>query len=252
MNANRSFVNHLRRHVWFLKDCVVDGLCTFGLIADPQKLQVAEVTADFRVTSSSERWRVQNAMGERKVLESLVEVINDEDCFWDIGAAVGTYSCIAFAAGATVVSFEPHPGNRERCKENIQLNGFNPDVRDVALSDSESTLKLTADDGVGSGMHRISPDGELVINTVRGDDVNAPTPDVIKIDVEGHEQSVLRGMESHLRSIRCAFVECHPEFNVEPKEVERYLQDYGFTTWRLHTGRDDAVFVGATRNNKGK
>ena len=249
MDPNRSLPDHIRRLGWSVKDRFIDILCSFGMISDPQTLKVSGVSADFRVTSSSERWRVQNAMGERETLEPLIEAIEEGDCFWDVGAAVGTYSCLALETGATVVAFEPHPVNRKRCKENIRLNGYEPDVRDVALSDSNSTFKMAPDDGVGAGMYQLSSDGAISVQAIRGDTVEAPDPEIIKIDVEGHEMEVLRGMGSKLKSVRLLLVECHPEFGVDTSEVENYLQNRNFTTNRVNTERDDTIFVFATQNN---
>lgn len=212
-----------------ISDRIIDFACSIGLIKDPQIMTIAGTTARYRVTSASERWRVQQYMGEKNILEAMISDIGEGDCFWDVGAAVGTYSCLAASAGAVVVAFEPHGQNHDRCLENAQLNGFSIDVNQVALSDTSGELSLKEDRTVGSGMHRISDTGTVKIPTIRGDEVSAPDPDIIKIDVEGHELNVLRGLGSRLETVQKIWVECHPNLGATKEDVTEYLNSMGFS-----------------------
>lgn len=226
-----------------LKDSAVDALCRAGLIADPQTLTIDDVSADYRVTTASERWRVKEAMGERPVLERFVRAVGPDDCVWDVGAAVGTYACLAGNCGADVVAFEPHPGNRQRCRENLELNDIAATVLDVALSDQNGTMSLAEDAGVGSGMHRLAAGGAHTVETMRGDVVDAPVPDVLKIDVEGHEVAVLEGLGTRLNSARFVFVECHPEFGAPVADVRPLLENVGYDTEVIEADRIDGAFL---------
>ncbi len=248
MKIYHSIFDRIKRGLWSTKDRFINFLCRFGFITDPQTLTVNDVSAKFRVTTASERWRVHQAMGEKFILESILSEVEQGDCFWDVGAAVGTYTCLALAAGAKVVSFEPHPTNYDRCVENIQLNGFEAEVYKKALSDSESVFTMCEDAGVGSGKHRISSEGDLNIHTVVGDELDVLSPDIVKIDVEGHEMAVLRGMQNRLQTVRSIYVECHPEFGVDPNGVAKFLSESNFSVRWADTNRSDAKFLIATRN----
>ena len=50
------------------------------------------------------------------------------------------------------------------------------------------------------------------VEVMRGDDVQAPRPTIVKLDVEGYELEALRGMREVLRGARAVFIEVH--FNV--------------------------------------
>lgn len=230
------------------KDKLINVLCDLGLVRDPQTLTINAVQAVYRVTSASERWRVQEAMGERAVLEEFVDHVSDGDCVWDIGAAVGTYSCLAANAGATVVAFEPHPENRHRCIENLQLNDAEFDVLEIALSDEKTSMALAEDAGVGSGMHRLSTEGTYQVDAIPGDDVSASQPDILKIDVEGHEIAVLDGLSERLRSVRAVFVECHPNMGVPESTVRKNLTAAGLSVETIDTDRYDELFLLGTRD----
>lgn len=230
-----------------LKDSVINKLCDMGLIQDPQRLTLNGASALFRVTSASERWRVQDAMGEKPVLERFIAEVSPDDCVWDIGAAVGTYSCLAADLGATVVAFEPHPVNRQRCIENLELNNADATVLDVALSDRTGQTTMAEDTRTGSGKHQLSEDGNLQVDTLRGDDVNAPPPDVIKIDVEGHEVAVLDGLSERLHSTRTVFVECHAYDEETETHVRERLHSAGFNIKKISMNRPLEVFLVAER-----
>lgn len=233
-----------------IKDGVVQLACDLGFVADPQTLELGDYRAEFRVTTSAERWRVHEQMRETKVLNQLLSHLKTDDHFWDVGAAVGTYSCLAASAGARPVAFEPHPQNYARCKENFNLNNLNELVIAKALSDQQGTLQLPAEDGVGTGTYELTESGEIQVDTVRGDVVNAPQPDVVKIDVEGHELRVLDGMEGIMDDIRRVYVECHPDHNVDPEQVGTKLEEHEFQTSLINLDRNEPYLVGSRSNHR--
>ena len=77
------------------------------------------------------------------------------------------------------------------------------------------------------------------VSVIPGDSlVDLPLPNVVKIDVEGYEPEVIRGMANTLRCVRAAFVEIHfailegrgmPQ---APAEIVQSLRTLGFTTIR--------------------
>ena len=227
-----------------VKDSLIDLACTLGLITDPQSIRVGDYEAQFRVTSAAERWRVRHQMREGVVIEKLLSEVKTGDCFWDVGAAVGTYSCLAADAGATPVAFEPHPKNQARCVENFTLNQIDGEIFDFALSNEPKTMQLPKSGAVGTGTFQLSESGDIRVDTVRGDDVDAPDPDVVKIDVEGHEMQVLDGMDNILDTVRIIFVESHPNHGVEVEEVKAVLCEHGFEVETIDLDRIEPYIVG--------
>jgi len=90
----------------------------------------------------------------------------------------------------------------------MDLNGIRS-VRllPVAASDAVGTARFSS--GPTSYEGRLQPQGDLVVETIRLDDIE-PAPNVVKIDVEGHEASVLTGAKRILDHDRpIVFVAIH-------------------------------------------
>ncbi|UHH26568.1 FkbM family methyltransferase [Halobacterium noricense] len=181
------------------------------------------------------------------------------DVFYDIGANVGTYTCFAASKldNRNVIAFEPEPNNVKKLRKNLEINNVDAKILEVALSDTNGTIDfaLTGDEA-GEGEHAIATDSDsksIEVQTARGNSIieerGLPMPTVVKIDVEGAELSVLRGMEHVLqKSCRLVYVEVHPDklenFNSKPSEVESILEDAGFTINKLTQRRSEYFIKG--------
>jgi FkbM family methyltransferase len=132
----------------------------------------------------------------------------------DIGASWGLFSYhLARLVGGdgTVFSYEPHPMNKSVLERLVKARP-NVQFRPVAVSDLTGSADLqvpvfgsryvTAQSSIAHGF-----DGQrgvrvekVTVPTVRLDDELGGRPvDLVKIDVEGHEMSVLRGASVTLR-----------------------------------------------------
>jgi FkbM family methyltransferase len=129
----------------------------------------------------------------------------------DVGANRGVYALAARAtnAGAIVYALEPVPSIFQLLKVNLQINGF-ADVRalPVAASDQDGTATLFNVAGsdtsyIGSleesnfiGRYReyvrIDVPTRRLQSIVEGD--GTAGLDLVKIDVEGHEEAVIEGL----------------------------------------------------------
>jgi FkbM family methyltransferase len=132
----------------------------------------------------------------------------------DVGASWGLFSYhLARRVGkaGTLYSFEPHPANRPALEK---LAKARPQVRFLAAAVSDEAGSADMQVPVFGGRHVTAQssiahgfDGQdgvrvdrVSVPTVRLDDALGETPiDFIKIDVEGHEVSVLRGAAAVLR-----------------------------------------------------
>lgn len=122
----------------------------------------------------------------------------------DIGANVGLVSLLLADKIDHAILFEPNPAAAARARENLVLNHLGFEVHELALSDQRGVVELENAGGVDScnrtvvGFTTSAPTIPVPRETLdsflteRG---VLPAPiSTVKIDVEGHENSVLRGM----------------------------------------------------------
>jgi FkbM family methyltransferase len=132
----------------------------------------------------------------------------------DIGANVGHHSLYMASFCAQVHAFEPYEEVAGAIDEKIRRNGLrHVHVHRVGLSDRQQVLDFFAPQGVNTGTGSFVATHEVQNNTMIGqlrvvnaDDCIAslllPRIDLVKIDVEGFELSVLRGLPETLRRHR--------------------------------------------------
>jgi len=127
------------------------------------------------------------------------------DVFVDVGANIGIYAVTAAARGARAVAFEPTLDARALVAENAALNGVSERVTTsaFALADYEGPARFT----VGRDCtNQLAQDGAsgvpIEVRTLDGclTELIAPATrvDMIKIDVEGADEAVLRGSRARL------------------------------------------------------
>ena len=231
---------------------------------DPYPLTVGPAAGQFHLRNRIEYNRVSTLVGEREVLADLLGRLRPDDVFWDVGANIGTHTCLAadVLSSGTVVAFEPHPDNFADLERNVALNGLG-NVRTMncglGAASATETLNLTGE-GAGYGTHSLvgieDGVGTVAVQIERGDDLIAeglPAPTVIKVDVQGAELSVFDGLGDALSREACRVVLCevHPP-HATVEEVAARLGEHGFETSPIaETGtgvfRSSVDFVLATR-----
>jgi len=128
----------------------------------------------------------------------------------DIGASLGYYTLLAakrVGENGLVYAFEPNPYRFEGLLKNIKVNNWkNVKPFQFAVSDFEREIKIE-----GGGSFAIkSTSYSFTVNTVSLDSLQTD-PDIIKIDVEGAELNVLRGMGRILEKGNAKIIcEVHP------------------------------------------
>jgi FkbM family methyltransferase len=161
-------------------------------------------------------WRPAYVLGtfQRHVERAIVQHVHDGAVAYDVGANVGYFTMIlARRAGPTgsVVAFEPDARNVAALRANVSENRlFNARVVESAVVEQSMPVTLATYSYV-SVSHVV--DGEigrgarlLPVNGISLDDfvyrAGNPAPSFVKIDVEGAEGKVIRGMRRILREAR--------------------------------------------------
>lgn len=163
---------------------------------------------------------IANGTYERDYVNTFCQTVREGDTVLDVGANVGYFSLLASRkAGArgVIYAFEPAPKTYGRLLRNLRINQIeNVVALELGLSDMEETLRLRIPkENPAEASIASQASSEVLIGTRYA--VNLVEVklmpfdkfygerrmrgiDVVKIDVEGSELKVLRGMNMALRS----------------------------------------------------
>lgn len=230
------------------------------------EVEIAGARARFHIPTINE-WTDFRTIEERPILEHLLSNLRQDDVFYDVGANLGLYSCLAAdVVSEPVIAFEPHPNNADRLEENADLNGGGISIFRYALADSTGEADLTiALDKLGSAGHTLvsgAPQnhGSITVPKIRGDELIAredlPPPTVLKMDVEGAEQAVLDGLETTLSHPDCRLVYCETHadrletMGSSVAELRETLDSHGFsiTEYPVREGRGESMLIGTSES----
>jgi len=144
----------------------------------------------------------------------------DSDAF-DIGSHIGYYACYLSPLVRSAYAFEPDPSNLHTLSRNAALAKNIHVVREAVSSQSgKADFYSHGNSAVGSLVPSEGPSISVNVTTVDNFIAEHPgvKPTLIKIDVEGHDFSVLQGMEQTVASIQpLVLTEC--DYNSELAEL---------------------------------
>ena len=227
------------------------------------RLSLDGIEASFTARTPHELRCVESTwFSEGQMLSRALSSLQAGDVFVDVGGNLGMFAIFAAKiVGPTgrVIAFEPETVAFGRLQANIELNQLrNVTALQLALSNScgRSTLILGEPDAVSQSAHIGDRSGKSeVIETVTYDGLAQaralPIPQVVKMDVEGHEMAALQGMASTLSdpSCRALFCELHPQFwtaGVNQEEVDAVVRSFGFDFLDVE-GRSSQLHLAATK-----
>lgn len=210
-----------RRQMIYLEDRFVAVRSDLGWLVIPQE----------------EQWLLihfANGTGlhEPGTIGVLQALIREGDTVIDVGAHIGLLSlpmATAVGSSGSVVLLEPAPRSAECLRRTIASNGLDARARviEAAVSDEDGLVEYFP--GVNSMMGTLVPGGHVgapqSVKSVSLDHLLPPgmAVDLVKIDAEGYEIKVLRGMTRVIAENRDIFVIA--EFG--PYHLEKFGIDVG-------------------------
>jgi len=127
--------------------------------------------------------------------------------YFDVGANVGQHAMFMSQHVDIVFAFEPSQAARERFQANLTLNRItNVRIFPFALGDSDGEGQLGSGFKGNSGSRSLTwtldQDAVEIVTIRHGDNFlrekNLPRIDILKLDVEGYEKRVLKGLRERL------------------------------------------------------
>lgn len=237
-------VLHLRR---FLRKIYYFLLGLRSVAYRKKKIALEGYEAVFQTANYHELMTVECSVlggeigGEREVLKYLLASLKPGDVAFDVGASLGIHTVFMakrVESRGKVIAFEPEQGSYQRLLTNVALNGLtNVLALPVGLGEERREIPLYGGSEYcfnlwqkGRELHQravIWPGDELIHKE------SLPWPALVKIDVEGFEYFVLKGLEKTLRNPVCRFVclEVHTHLlppSVTPELLLKFFKECGF------------------------
>jgi FkbM family methyltransferase len=230
-----------------------ESVGTFEGICRHLRWQVRRVLRDFpcELPISNSRLHVDRATGVGALVNAMGEydynnmsfvktlLASRSRSFVDVGANVGSYTLVASeASDARIVAVEPHPRTFALLAANVERNNrTNVMCLNVALFHRDGRVELT--DATESCLNSlVLPREEVEAPTVqvvarRFDTVCRITgviPDIVKIDVEGHQREVLDGFGELQGRVKVILIE-----GGEEPSVKAWMQEAEYSgPWFIH------------------
>jgi FkbM family methyltransferase len=195
-------------------------------------------------------------MHEPVISKMIMDSIKNSKIFVDVGTYLGYYTCLIgkIFPKSIVYGFEIDENVFDLLNENIKLNNLsNVKPYNLAISDKDGLVKFSVADSLDSSLTfttDIEKNQEYIsVKSVSLDNFfkkQKNKPDVIKIDVEGAEMLVLKGMKELLeKRDLILFLEIHgnklDKFNTTSKEIISFIIDKGYKVYEIENHRSQNI-----------
>lgn len=222
---------------------------------------IGNIKASFIVPNTSIGYKNKSRFtSEQSIISDLLRELKTEDVFYDVGANMGLYTIFGGKSCSEVIAFEPYSPNLKMLRKNIRHNNLsNVQLYGTALSDTDGKISFNVSDEatIGCGTPSIvnnEKKNSVKVATKRGDDLTAedglPSPNVVKIDVEGAEALVISGLEDTLRSPDCRVIYC--EIHRSTAENRPTIHDFGATLEGITSTLSEYGFTVEKKKIRGK
>lgn len=231
--ASRHLLKSLSRFIlWQLQTAI-----------SPQKLHVKKFVASTRFYArkglTGVTGNIYTGLHEFNDMAFLLHVLTPDDLFFDIGANVGSYTLLASGVkGAKSISLEPVLSTFNILKQNVSLNNIQSitTVINSGAGSAAGSILFTGDEDT---TNHVLSDIEKSNNTIEVEIITVDSllreqhPTLIKIDVEGYETEVLKGMANTLESgsLKAIIIELNgsgERYGYNELNIHHLLLSHGF------------------------
>lgn len=201
-----------------------------------------------KISSKNSSADYSGGKNEYPVQQVIARYLKQGDVFYDIGANVGFFSLIAarlVGASGQVYAFEPVPANASLIQKNAEINNLrNITVFQKAISDNNGKGDLIQTEHPGGAklsvvdtplnspikmiipVEVISIDGLLINRDIL-------PPKLVKIDVEGAEIQVLKGMSTTIGKYKPLVIyevdhKNKDEFMFRIEQIDAFINEFGY------------------------
>ncbi len=146
--------------------------------------------------------RQSNNFYEIEIFNLFKSLIPTEGVFLDVGANIGNHT-LMFALNypkSKIYSFEPSRINFELLDFNTKTLS-NVSIFKVALGSNNGIVHINCEDNTNKGTTKVATTGEKV-PVMKIDTFNFSPLTFLKIDVEGHEYSVIEGAQETIKKYK--------------------------------------------------
>lgn len=261
----RPFLEPLRR-LGFLPQSVYQHLHFTGVFSTEVGGTKINLRAHGNVIENDIFWSGLFDGWEAESLKLWATLAEQSEVILDIGANSGVYAMVAQAVNtsATVVAFEPVERVYLQLLENAGLNGSKVRCVEAAVSDVSGSVTLfepdvehpyaaTLDPTV-FGIHAGKDWVPVQVDGIRLDDFLQDaqlSPDLIKIDTEGHEPEVLRGLGSILATNRPALL-LEVLTDRHAREIEGLVRGLGYLSYEVDEEAGAMPLTKGTHPSRGR
>jgi FkbM family methyltransferase len=202
---------------------------------------------------NSQRCLYFNGVYEPETLEFICSIIEKNNVFVDIGAHIGIHALVAakelkIAGGGKVIAFEPTTDSFSSLQYNCLLNNLTIDAYNIAMGDKNERTEIFGDRKWGkhdAAVRSLFGDGEMVQNIYMDTfdnwiiDKNIHQIDIVKMDVEGAEYKVLKGMQNTLKTMKPPYliIEIKQSLllkaSIEIDDIFEFLDDLSYVNSKI-------------------
>jgi len=161
----------------------------------------------------------------------------------EIGANIGYYALIEaklIGEQGHIYAFEPSPYSLSFLKRNIKLNNYhNIEVfqKAIGAENTKSRFFIADKSNLSSFIKREGTVDNIEVEIIKLDDfLKNKKVDFIRMDIEGYEKEVLKGLENTLSkedAPKYLFIEIHSVLlhkkNSSAEKIIRYLEEFGYS-----------------------
>ena len=205
-----------------------------AFIKYPYKFKYGKM--EFRIFDYLLIKQLRNNSFELKNLKIMEDNINKESVCVDIGSHIGYYTLIMSKLGKKVYSFEPAKENFILLEKNVRINDLkNVEVFNYGLGnikwDAFHLFKNKEDSGDYRCYNAEGLKQSETILMIKFDDFKLGKIDFVKIDTQGYELEVLKGMEQTLKDnpqikLITEFTSEYLMYGKDGKDLKEFLMNY--------------------------